>query len=802
MFLLCLGSLAHAQTGRLHGYIVDASTNEKLVGAYLQLEGHEEWQTVTDENGVFELSGIRYGDYRLQVSYVGMADIHIAITVDGPVRQVNFEMAPTAATLSTIEVSSEGEAFTVRRLRSVEGTAIYAGRKSEVVELKELAANLAANNPRQVYSRVAGLNIWESDGAGLQLGIGGRGLSPNRTSNFNTRQNGYDISADALGYPESYYTPPAEALSRIEIVRGAASLQYGTQFGGMLNFVFRKPPADRQFSLTTRQSIGSFGFFNSFNSIAGTVAKGKLGYYGYFQHKRGDGWRPNAGFELNNAYLSLDFAATDKLRIGAQITSMDYLAQQAGGLTDTEFERNARQSFRTRNWFQVKWNLLALTLDHRFSDRTRLNVRGFGLAARRQALGNLAPINVIDFGNNRDLIDGRFRNYGIEARVLHRYDFKGQINTFLVGARWYRGTTDSRQGEANAATGPDFHFLNPNDVEKSDYLFPNRNLAVFAEHIFSLDSHWTLTPGIRFEHIDTRSEGYYRQRVYDGAGNLIVDNRVTDAEQRSRQFVILGLGASYKPNERWELYANVSQNYRAINFSDLRIDNPNAQVDPDITDERGYTADLGLRRQASDGWYADLTAFYIAYRDRIGWVLRSNEPPLYNDYRLRTNIADARNIGLETFVEANLWHWLRPSDSRTKLSVFINAAVIDAKYINTDDRSISGNEVELVPPFTFRTGLQLTRDAFRLGASWAYTARHYSDATNAERTASAVNGLIPSYAVADLSAAYRWKSFTLEMSCNNLLDNRYFTRRAEGYPGPGIIPADGRAFFVTVGWTY
>ena len=90
------------------------------------------------------------------------------------------------------------------RLNNVENFGIYAGKKTEVVALQQLIANTATNNPRQIYGRITGLNIWESDGAGLQLGIGGRGLSPNRTANFNTRQNGYDISADALGYPESY----------------------------------------------------------------------------------------------------------------------------------------------------------------------------------------------------------------------------------------------------------------------------------------------------------------------------------------------------------------------------------------------------------------------------------------------------------------------------------------------------------------------------------------------------------------------------------------------------------------------
>ena len=116
-----------------------------------------------------------------------------------------------------------------------------------------------------------------------QLSIGARGLDPNRTSNFNTRQNGYDISADALGYPESYYTPPTQALERIEIVRGAASLQYGPQFGGLLNFVFKKGNEKKPFEFTTENTVGSFGLFSTFNSIGGS--KNGWNYYGFFQHK-------------------------------------------------------------------------------------------------------------------------------------------------------------------------------------------------------------------------------------------------------------------------------------------------------------------------------------------------------------------------------------------------------------------------------------------------------------------------------------------------------------------------------------
>ncbi|MBL7809065.1 MAG: TonB-dependent receptor plug domain-containing protein, partial [Saprospiraceae bacterium] len=269
----------------------------------------------------------------------------------------------------TIKAAQE-QTMGMGKLRAVEGVIIYEGKKSEVVSLRDITANLSTNNARQVFSRVAGLNIWESDGAGLQLGIGGRGLSPNRTSNFNTRQNGYDISADALGYPESYYTPPTESLQRIEVVRGAASLQYGTQFGGMLNFVMHQPQERQPFQFTSRQTLGSWGFFGSYNAVSGSV--GKVNYFGFFQHKRGNGWRPNSGFELNNGYVDVHWDLSERFELGIELTKMSYLAQQPGGLTDTQFEKDPRQSLRARNWFRVDWNLGCVHAEYKLSERTRI----------------------------------------------------------------------------------------------------------------------------------------------------------------------------------------------------------------------------------------------------------------------------------------------------------------------------------------------------------------------------------------------------------------------------------------------
>ena len=124
-----------------------------------------------------------------------------------------------AEELSEVVLSAKRrEVFLLKRMEDFQQTEIYAGKKNEVILIEQSMGNLASNNSRQIFNQIPGLNIYQNDDAGLQLNIGGRGLDPNRTSNFNTRQNGYDISADVLGYPESYYTPPAEGLEEIQII--------------------------------------------------------------------------------------------------------------------------------------------------------------------------------------------------------------------------------------------------------------------------------------------------------------------------------------------------------------------------------------------------------------------------------------------------------------------------------------------------------------------------------------------------------------------------------------------------------
>ena len=793
LFWFLYGSLS-AQKFNLSGIVRD-NQGKPLEDVLVSLLNQNTY-TYSNVSGGFNLEKLTEGEYLLKFSLVGMKDTLLSYVYNKTTLPLQIILYPDNTILNEIEVKAKSSQELGRRvLRSIEGTSIYESKKSEVVILKDITANVSTNNPRQVFAKITGLNIWESDGAGLQLGIGGRGLSPNRTANFNTRQNGYDIAADALGYPESYYTPPVEALEKIEVVRGASSLQYGTQFGGMLNFVFKNGPAEKKFEITSRQTAGSWNFFGSFNSIGGKV--GNVQYYSFYQKKKGNGWRPNSQFNQDNAYLNLTWSIRPNIRATFNYTFSAYTAQQAGGLTDAVLAASPRTSSRERNWFDVNWNLASLDLTWDINNFTSLNSRTFGLNASRYAIGNLERITVADLGGLRTLIIGEFKNIGNETRLLKKYVLGKTFGAFVLGTRVYSGNTSAVQGDASNGSGPDFTLLNPEYPEKSSYLFPSTNIAFFAENVFHFTDKWSLTPGIRWENIRTGSEGYFRQRVFDFAGNLLFDKKNEESSVNTRSFFIAGIGGSFRPTESMELYANISQNYRAINFSDLRIVNPNFSVDPDIEDERGFSADIGFRGNASNWLNFDISLFQIFYKGRIGQVLRSDLPPLFLDYRFRTNVADARSLGVEAFWELDFLKLVKPK-SKTSFSWFLNSAIVRARYINSAESGIQGNYVEMVPPFLVRSGIQYKSNVWRASFQWSYVAQHFTDASNALRTSTAVEGIVPAYQIADISAIYLWKKFSLEGSINNLFNAVYFTRRAEGYPGPGIIPADGRGFYCTL----
>lgn len=690
------------------------------------------------------------------------------------------------------------EVFALKRMQDFEKTAIYAGKKTEVILVEQSMANLAANNARQIFNQIPGLNIYQNDDAGLQLHIGGRGLDPNRTSNFNTRQNNYDISADVLGYPESYYTPPAEAIEEIQIIRGAASLQYGTQFGGLVNFKLKETTTYRPISVLTRNTFGSNGLYTNYTQLNGRL--GKWRYSSFVNLKKGNGFRPNSAFNSSNVFFKLSHDFSEETQLSAEVTYLDYLAQQAGGLTDILFQENPYQSNRKRNWFGLNWFLYNAKFEQSFSENSNLSLSLFGLNAQRNAVGFRSNrVNQIDPNQERDLIKGDFNNYGVELRWLKNYTLGDKQSVFLIGGKYYNAKNTSAQGPGSAFSDADFSFYKdqfPSYNQQSNYVYPNENFALFSENIFYFDEHFSLTPGIRFENILTATQGSYQQINTDAAGNVILNRTINAEASRQRAFLLLGIGLSYKPSSSVEIYGNASQNYRSVTFTDISIINPAFTINPDITDEKGYSLDLGIRGKVNKTFSFDLDFFHLAYQDRIGFIQKAFKDGSVKSER--GNVGDAKLNGLESLIDINLAQWFKMDTKMFSLSSFLNYSLIDSKYTKSSTPGVEGKKVEFVPINNLKTGLRFGYKNLSFNVQYSFVSDQFTDSSNAiEGSLSGVIGRIPSYKLLDFSGSYTIKMIKLEYGINNLLNEAYFTRRATGYPGPGIIPSPNRNIYLS-----
>lgn len=470
-------------------------------------------------------------------------------------------------------------------------------------------------------------------------------------------------------------------------------------------------------------------------------------------------------------------------------------SQQAGGLTDSLLYIDAQKSLRGRNWFDIKWTNPALTAQYQINAHFRWTTKLFATIGDRNSVGFTQSITVKDSinaatrdYNNRVLNIDQYRNYGLESRMITDYILGKMNNTISGGVRLYTGTTH-RKADGKGTSGTDYDMTvignYPRDIE-----FESKNAAAFAENIFRISDKLLIIPGVRYEWLEGSASG---RNGYSSNGSEIILQNIS----RSRGFLLLGTGAEYHVSKTTEIYANYTEAYRPIQFANLQAPPTTDIVDPDLKDAKGYNIDLGYRGKIKNFLQFDVSGFYLQYNNRVGTIT-----PAGANYRLITNVGNSTSKGFEGYAEINLLKAFNTVVRNSNLVVFGTYSYIDARYSGDHkDAATKGKKVENAPGNIFRGGVSVGYKDFLLTGQLSYVGETYSDANNTLKpSANGQNGLIPSYTVTDLTATYKFsKGFNIKAGINNLFDERYFTRRAGGYPGPGALPGDGRTAFLSIG---
>jgi Fe(3+) dicitrate transport protein len=681
----------------------------------------------------------------------------------------------------------------IGRLPDEEGGYLNSGKKTELITLGATNANVTLKTGRQLFSKVPGVFVYDMDGSGNQLNIATRSLDPHRSWEFNLRQNGVIINSDMYGYPASHYSAPMESFEKIEVVRGTGALQYGAQFGGLINYLTKRPDTAKALSLESINTIGSFGLASSYNAISGTVKK--FSYLGYYYRRHSDGYRNNSVSDADAQFLQLQYRFSDRLSLKTEVGRSKYLYKIPGPLNDSMFYANPKMSTRGRNYFSPDIYVPSLVLNWQLSEATKILLTTSGVFGSRSSVQFDAFANVPDAIDpttgtykNRQVDIDNFNSRTAEARILHQYRLGKVASKLATGVVYMNNDLHRRQlGKGTTGSDYDLSLVTPGFVR--DIHFKTDNIALFAENAFEICKRLTVSPGVRWENGLSKMDGVIGYYTVNELPTTIRHN-----------FALFGISTQYALNRENTFYGGISQAYRPVIFKDIVPASTYEKIDKNLKDASGYNMEAGVRGKVLGYLQYDVSLFSLLYKNRMGTLVFQDNAG--GSYTYKTNIGDSRTNGIEVFLQYKF-----PLTTNLYAGLFTSTSYMKARYISgqvstgTINKSIVGNKVEAAPDWISRNGLDILYKGFSCTVLYNYTSSSFSDALNTVvPPPSGARGYTPAYTIWDFNASLRINGmFNVRAGVNNLFNKQYFTKRPTFYPGPGIWPSDGRNGYVTVG---
>jgi len=498
----------------------------------------------------------------------------------------------------------------IARLDTIRDTYINTGKKSEVINLSTRDAAISEKYGRQIFAKIPGVFVYDMDGTGNQINISARGLDPHRGWEFNIRKDGILTNSDMYGYPASHYNIPLEAVERIELLRGTGSLQYGGQFGGMLNYVGKQPDSTGKFTFESINTAGSYGLLSTFNSVSGT--KGKFKYYAWFNNKGIKGYRKNSDSKYDAQNISLFYQLDPKLLIKAEWTRSNYTIHLAGPLTDAMFATNPRSSTRSRNYYNPEINVPSITIDWAAGKKTLVKLTSSAVLGARNSVLFDKPATTQDIINpitnefaNRQVDIDNFKSYTNELRLLHSYSLLKLTSNLVAGIQYLNNDLHRRQ-LGKGTTGADYDLSLVTPGFGRDMHLKTSNIALFAENKWMLLPRLSVNTGLRLEFGETRMSGTITNYSENDIPNTI-----------KHHFPLFGANAQYTLTKSANMYAGWSQAYRPVIFKDIIPNSVFEVTDKNLKDAYGYNMEAGVRGDWKFlSW--DISYFQLKYQNRLG----------------------------------------------------------------------------------------------------------------------------------------------------------------------------------------
>ncbi|WP_458129288.1 TonB-dependent Fe(3+) dicitrate receptor FecA [Pseudomonas sp. Z2-11] len=599
-----------------------------------------------------------------------------------------------------------------------------------------------ATQARDVLNRIPGVNAPENNGTGshdMALNFGIRGLNPRLASRSTVLMDGIPVPFAPYGQPQLSFAPVSMGnMDAVDVVRGGGAVRYGPQnVGGVVNFVTRAipdaPTVKGGFQTEASPSSSHDGFKTSANLLAGGTADNGLGGALLYSGTRGGDWREHSDTQIDDLILKGNYQLDEANSFNAMAQYYEGEADMPGGLNVADYNADPYQSTRQKDRFWGRRTLV--NFGYRYQqDRREFTANTFFTKTLRSGY--------LDQGSFLSLSPREYWVRGLETRFAQGFDLGPTSHEVGVGYRYINEAGHELRYRTPIASNELPTTSSRNDRDTRGGTEAN---AFFIDDRIDIGK-WTITPGIRYEMIESQQTNNLTNAKYKGDYNTALP----------------ALNLLYHLTDEWNLYANTEGSFGSVQYSQM----PNRVSSGEVKPEKARTWELGTRYD-NGNLRAEIGAFLINFDNQY----ESNQT---NDSVIARG--ETRHQGIETSINYAL-DGLSPA--LAGFDVYATYAFVDATI--REDGPNKGNRVPFSSRHKGTLGVGYTDGPWKLNLDSTYQSAQFADNANTRaESADGSTGNIPGYMLFSSRAAYDFgpqlSDLNVAVGVKNIFNTQYFTR--------------------------
>ncbi|QOV66217.1 TonB-dependent receptor PqqU [Kosakonia pseudosacchari] len=384
------------------------------------------------------------------------------------------------------------------------------------------------------------------------------------------------------------------SVESVDVLRGPFSALYGNASGGVMNVTTQtgREPA----TIEASSYYGSFGSWRYGLKATGAMGDGThagdVDYTVSSTRFVTHGYRDRSGARKNLANAKLGVRIDDASKLSLIFNSVDIKANDAGGLTESEWHDNPRQSQRAQQYDTrktIKQTQAGLRYERQMSSQDDFSVMmyaGERETTQYQSIPRAPQLNPTHAGGVIDLT----RHYqGIDTRWTHRGEL-GVPVTFTGGLN-YENMSEERKGYENFVMDG----TTPVYGEKGNLRRNERNLMWNVDPY--LQTAWQLTDKLSMD-----AGVRYSSVWFDSNDHYITARNGDDSGEASYHKWLPAASLKYAMTEAWNVYAAAGRGFETPTINELsyRADGKtglNFALKPSTND----TVEIGSKTRIGNG---------------------------------------------------------------------------------------------------------------------------------------------------------------------------------------------------------